>query len=97
MVRRTRLKFDPPPTGLTSSAARMEVALSPQQDVTFTVSIACERDSTVRDSTARGVPHREMTVRPIPRFEEAREYLEWLSSGVKHEFRVEGDELVIVG
>src|SRR5580704_6521095 len=72
VVRRTRLKFDPPPTGLTSSAARMEVALRPQQDVTFTVSIACERESTVRDSTTRGVPHREMTVRPIPRFEEAR-------------------------
>lgn len=67
VVRRTRLKFDPPPTGLTSSAARMEVELRPQQDVTFTVSIACERDSTVRD-----VPLRDVTVRPIPRFEEAR-------------------------
>jgi len=57
VVRRTRLKFDPPPTRLTSSAAQMNLELRPQQELAFAVSIACERDAAVR---------------PAPRFEEAR-------------------------
>jgi glycogen debranching enzyme len=48
VTRRTRLKFDPPPTRLTASAAQMELELRPQEEVAFSLSIACERDSVVR-------------------------------------------------
>ncbi|HUE15075.1 MAG TPA: amylo-alpha-1,6-glucosidase, partial [Planctomycetaceae bacterium] len=48
VVRRTRLKFDPAPSRLTTSAARMDFELRPQQELTFAVSIACERDAVVR-------------------------------------------------
>src|SRR5580704_16054575 len=48
VTRHTRLRFDPPPTRLTASAAQMELELRPQQELTFSLSITCERDSIVR-------------------------------------------------
>jgi glycogen debranching enzyme len=48
VARRTRLKFNPPPTRLTASAAQIELELRPQKELTFSVSIACERDAAVR-------------------------------------------------
>src|SRR5580704_16561485 len=62
VVRRTRLKFDPAPTRLTASVANIELELRPRQDVTLTVSIACERDSADRPATHFPATH----------FEEAR-------------------------
>jgi glycogen debranching enzyme len=57
VVRRTRLKFDPPPSRLTSSSAQMQLSLRPRQELRFNVSIACERGPTIR---------------PVPHLEEAR-------------------------
>ena len=48
VTRRTRLKFDPPPARLTASAAQMELELRPQEELAFSLSITCERDSVVR-------------------------------------------------
>lgn len=62
LIRHTRLKFDPPPTRLSASAAVIELDLRPRQETTLSVSIACERDSTVDDRT----------IGAALRFEEAR-------------------------
>src|SRR5262245_30456805 len=43
VVRRTLLRFEPRPAVLTASAARLDLALRPQQEVTFCVTVACER------------------------------------------------------
>jgi glycogen debranching enzyme len=43
VVRRTRLEFSPRPSLLTGSAARLELRLGPQEEVTFSVTIGCER------------------------------------------------------
>jgi glycogen debranching enzyme len=41
IVRRTLLRFEPPPSGLTASAARLDLSLPPQQEVAFFVTVAC--------------------------------------------------------
>lgn len=43
VVRRTILHFEPRPCALTASIARFELALQPQQEATFGVTVACER------------------------------------------------------
>ena len=43
VVRRTLLQFDPRPSHLTATSARFDLSLQPQQDVTYYVSVACER------------------------------------------------------
>ncbi len=43
VLRRTLLQFEPRPSRLTSSAAGIELSLSPQQEATFFVTVACER------------------------------------------------------
>jgi glycogen debranching enzyme len=62
VTRHTRLRFDPPPTQLSASAAVIELELRPRDETTLSVSIACEREPNVG----------ERTVRPVQRFEEAR-------------------------
>jgi glycogen debranching enzyme len=41
--RRTLLQFEPPPSRLTASGARLDLALQPQQEATCFTTIACER------------------------------------------------------
>jgi glycogen debranching enzyme len=43
VVRRTLLHFTPPPTELTATAARLELALSPRQEATVSMTAGCER------------------------------------------------------
>jgi glycogen debranching enzyme len=43
VIRRTHLRFDPPPSQLTASDGRFDLSLRPRQDAVFFVSIACER------------------------------------------------------
>jgi glycogen debranching enzyme len=43
VVRRTILQFSPQPSRLTASTARLDLSLQPQQEVTFDVTVACER------------------------------------------------------
>src|SRR5262245_7756473 len=43
VVRRTVLQFTPPPSRLTTSTARLDLALGPQQEATFSMTIACQR------------------------------------------------------
>jgi glycogen debranching enzyme len=43
VVRRTLLQFEPQPLSLTASTARFALSLQPQQEVTFLVTVACER------------------------------------------------------
>jgi glycogen debranching enzyme len=43
VVRRTILQFSPQPSLLTASTARLDLSLQPQQEVTFDVTVACER------------------------------------------------------
>ena len=43
VVRHTLLQFTPRPSRLTAATARLDLALSPQQEVTFAVTIACQR------------------------------------------------------
>jgi glycogen debranching enzyme len=44
VVRRTRLRFEPRPKVLEGDEARFEVMLRPQEEATFYMSVACERD-----------------------------------------------------
>jgi glycogen debranching enzyme len=44
VVRRTRIAFSPAPTTLSEEDARLDVALPPQGEVTYELSIACERE-----------------------------------------------------
>jgi glycogen debranching enzyme len=46
IVRRTRLHFTLRPSLLTPSAARLDLLLGPQQEATFSVTVACERQLT---------------------------------------------------
>jgi glycogen debranching enzyme len=49
VLRRTLLQFAPRPTFLTAFAARLDVALEPQEETTFDLAIGCERQpATVR-------------------------------------------------
>src|SRR5262245_14732953 len=43
VVRRTLLQVEPRPSSLTSSRARLDLSLQPQQEATFYVTIPCER------------------------------------------------------
>jgi glycogen debranching enzyme len=43
VVRRTLLQFEPRPSSLTISTARIDLSLQPQQEVTFFVTVVCER------------------------------------------------------
>ena len=43
VVRRTLLQFEPKPSSLSASTARLDLSLRPQQEATFFVTIACER------------------------------------------------------
>ncbi len=43
VVRRTLLRFEPPPSRLTASTARLDQILQPQQEATFFLTVACER------------------------------------------------------
>jgi glycogen debranching enzyme len=43
VVRRTLLTFYPPPTSLSSSTARFDLSLQSRQEITLTVTVACER------------------------------------------------------
>jgi glycogen debranching enzyme len=61
-IRRTRIRFDPPPTRLCASAAVIELDLRPRQETALSVSIACEREPADGDQT----------IRSVLRFEEAR-------------------------
>ena len=45
VVRRTRLHFEPRPSRLTSSAARLDLSLRPQQEATFFMTLACDARS----------------------------------------------------
>jgi glycogen debranching enzyme len=42
VVRRTLLQFTPLPSRLTAAAARLDLALAPQQEATFSVTVACQ-------------------------------------------------------
>ena len=48
IVRRTVLRFDPPPVALTARQARYELELRPKQEVFLHLSAACEQGPTVR-------------------------------------------------
>jgi glycogen debranching enzyme len=52
ITRRTLLHFSPRPSLLTASAARLEIALEPQQEAVFHLTAGCER----RPQTARLLP-----------------------------------------
>jgi glycogen debranching enzyme len=57
LVRRTRVEFLPRPSRVSADAARMDLALRPREEVTISVSVACEYEAD----------------RPMPmRFEDAR-------------------------
>jgi glycogen debranching enzyme len=43
IVRRTLLRFDPEPSRLTASAARLDLSVRPQEEAVFLVTVACER------------------------------------------------------
>ena len=43
VVRRTRLQFEPRPSSLTASMARIDLSLRAQEEATFVVTVACER------------------------------------------------------
>jgi glycogen debranching enzyme len=43
VVRRTLLRFEPRPSQLTAATARLGLALRPQQEASFLVTVACER------------------------------------------------------
>ncbi len=43
VVRRTLLRFEPRPSALTASTARIDLSLRAQQEATFVVTVACER------------------------------------------------------
>jgi glycogen debranching enzyme len=43
IVRRTQIQFEPPPSSLTAATVRLDLSLQPQQEVTFFVTVACER------------------------------------------------------
>jgi glycogen debranching enzyme len=45
IVRRTRLEFAPRPSHLTACAMRMDVSLRPREEVTISVSVACEYEA----------------------------------------------------
>jgi glycogen debranching enzyme len=45
VVRRTLFQFEPPPSSLTASTARLELSLGPQQEAIFLVTVTCERGS----------------------------------------------------
>jgi glycogen debranching enzyme len=45
VIRRTRIAIAPRPTELTDSAARFRISLEPQEEIVFSISVACERDS----------------------------------------------------
>jgi glycogen debranching enzyme len=47
VVRRTRLRFEPAPASLDGGAAGFEVVLRPQEEATFYLTVACERDGAV--------------------------------------------------
>jgi glycogen debranching enzyme len=46
VVRRTRVVFEPAPASLSDRDARFELSLPPQQEATFYMTVACERDGT---------------------------------------------------
>ena len=48
IVRRTLLQFAPQPSILTASTAQLDLSLRPQQDVTFCMTIGCERQPETR-------------------------------------------------
>ncbi|MCI0464359.1 MAG: hypothetical protein L0Z62_46080, partial [Gemmataceae bacterium] len=54
VVRRTRLQFEPGPSGLTASRARLDLSLRPQQEATFFITVACERLPLTLPSPPRG-------------------------------------------
>ena len=47
VVRRTLLQFSPQPSLLTTSTARLDLSLQPQQEVTFYVTVGCERQPAI--------------------------------------------------
>src|SRR5262245_53899890 len=47
VVRRTLLQFTPSPSQLTASTARLDLALGPQQEATFAMTMACQRSPAV--------------------------------------------------
>ena len=47
VVRRTLLQFTPSPSQLTASTARLDLALGPQQEATFAMTVACQRSPAV--------------------------------------------------
>jgi glycogen debranching enzyme len=71
VVRRTLLQFTPPPRVFTAASAQLDLALRPQQEVTFYLTVGCERQSLTLPSPQGG----EGRVRGAPRlltFEDAR-------------------------
>ncbi|HEV3448861.1 MAG TPA: glycogen debranching N-terminal domain-containing protein [Gemmataceae bacterium] len=48
VLRRTLLQFEPRPSRLTASTARLDLSLQPQQEATFFVTVACIRDKDTR-------------------------------------------------
>ena len=44
VVRRTVLQCTPRPSRLTAATARLDLALEPQQEATFSITVACQRD-----------------------------------------------------
>jgi glycogen debranching enzyme len=48
VIRRTILQFTPPPSILTSSTARLDLSLSPQEEMKFCMRVGCERQPETR-------------------------------------------------
>jgi glycogen debranching enzyme len=79
VVRRTLLRFEPPPARLTASAAVLGLSLRPQQEATFFVTVACVPDRVTRwqGDKVTGQPPPSVTLSPchpvtLSRFEDAR-------------------------
>lgn len=71
VVRRTRLHFEPRPSSLTVSTARFELSLSPQQEATLFLTVACERPSECGLEIADCGLNSESAMRLLP-FDDAR-------------------------
>jgi glycogen debranching enzyme len=64
VVRRTMLVFEPSLSRLTSSTARLELALRPQQEATLFVNVACEKESRLANDGRREATNSSHEIAP---------------------------------
>jgi glycogen debranching enzyme len=67
VVRRTVLQFEPAPSRLTATAARIDVSLQPQQETVFSLTVACQKESTA-PATLRFEDAREQAQADLERY-----------------------------